>query len=263
VALEGLPDRFRATAGSLVADPGAHDVAPSEAALTIRLDRIRSDAYLRSMALRILNPETATDDTVAYIVAALDDEITFVREAAAHSLHLFGDRLPLAPFLSAIRDKRALNFAWCLAAAHVFAAHADEVPIDALLDLFFNMSPNQASRSEVQFAVVQAMGRLGARATDEVVELLAGMLEHRQATHRPHDIRVRWQAANSLGELGDRAPTAPLVAGMDDHQPRVAAAAARALLRQPDRLTGEIRTRAQLMSDVQSARQVINERSRA
>ena len=45
---------------------------------------------------------------------------------------------------------------------------------------------------------------------------------------------------------------------MDYSQPEVAAAAATSLLEQSARITEDTRNRAQLMSDVQSARRVIN-----
>jgi hypothetical protein len=255
VALEGLPDGFRAIAGKLQAASKRRDVvAPTREALAIQLNHIRQAASTRSMALRNHVAQSTTDTAIEQLLEALADEIADVRETAAHALQPFAARLPIAPFLAAIRDKRALNFAWCLAAAFVFAAHPDEVPIEALLDLYHNMSPKQWPRPLVQVVVVRAMGRLGDRAPDEVIDLLASILQERRAIH---DIRVRRQAAIALGELGERAPIAALIAGMDDGQPEVAAAAATALLQQSARITEDTRNRAQLMSDVQSARRVI------
>lgn len=255
VALEGLPDGFRAVAGTLVAVPESGDAAPpSREALAKRRHHMPVVAAMRSMDLRQYIARSDSVSAIARVIEALDDELADVRESAALALRPFAAQVPIAPFLAAITDKRALNFGWCLAAAFVFAAHPAEVPIDALLDLYHHMSPKQWPRPLVQAVALQAMGRLDNRASPEIIDLLAGILQERRAIH---DIRVRRQAAIALGELGERSPIEALVAGMNDPQPEVAAAAAAALLRQSARITEDVQDRARLMSDVESAKRII------
>lgn len=255
VALEGLPRHFRATAGQLSAmgAPGGRTEVDRHA-LTAQLQRITTEAQVAAMALpsaqRGADPHHAPE--VERILDALGDEREAVRDAAAYRLQPFAAQLPLAPFLAAIQDKRDLNAAACLAAATVFAAHPDEVPVDALLDLYHHMGAG-VHVERVHMAVVQAFGRLGARASVEVIELLSSILQDQRAHH---GIGVRMLAANALGDLGERAPIEPLIAGMEHFQPEVASAAARALARHPGILSDELRARAQTMSDLQTVRQM-------
>jgi hypothetical protein len=259
VALEGLPRHFRATAGELSAVGASGDrTEVDQQELLAQLQRRTNEALLAAWQLRPPPGGEVTHHAteVERVLDALGDERETVRDAAANYLRPFAARLPLAPFLAAIQDKRDLNAAACVAAATVFAAHPDEVPIEALLDLYQHMGAG-VHRVLVHMVVVQAFGRLGARASVEVIELLSDTLQGRGASH---DIRVRMLAANALGDLGERAPIEPLIAGMEDHQPEVASAAARALARHPVVLSDEVRARAQTMSDVQTVRQMRYER---
>ncbi len=255
VALEGLPRHFRATAGQLsaVGEPGGR-TAVDQQALSAQLQRMTMEALYA--LLQLLPPPggevTHNATEVERLLDALGDEREPVRDAAAGHLRSFAAQLPLAPFLAAIQDKRDLNAAAWLAAARVFAAHPDEVPIEALLDLYHHMGAG-VHRVLVHMVVVQAFGRLGARASVEVIEVLSSILQDQRASH---DIRVRQLAANALGNLGERAPIEPLIAGMDDPQPEVASAAARALARHPEVLSDALRARAQTMSDVQTVKQM-------
>jgi hypothetical protein len=254
VALEGLPWRFRATAGSLVSvrDPKRGGV-PDREELIALAKQLQHDALEEGHALWLMSRRQQAGDTVERLLEALGDERRDVRDAAAHFIQPFAAQLPIEPFLAAIRDKRAINFAACLAAAYVFAAHPAEVPVDALLDLYHNLGSKYWAGTDVKIVVVAAMGKLGARATDEVIEVLAQALKEPRAIV---DIRVRRQAAIALGELGERAPVEALVAGMEIFQPEVAAAAAQSLAHYPGEISEELRERARMMSDLETVRRL-------
>lgn len=254
VALEGLPWRFRATAGSLVSvrDPKRSSV-PDREELIALAKQLQHDALEEDHTLWLMSRQQQTGSTLEKLLEALGDERQDLRDAAAHLIQPYAAQLPIEPFLAAIRDKREINYAACLAAAYVFAAHPDEVPISALLDLYHNLGSKYWAGTGVKIVVVAAMGRLGARATDEVIEVLT------QALSEPHaivDIRVRWQAAIALGELGERAPVEALVAGMEIFQPEVAAAAAQSLAHYPGEISEELRERARMMSDLETVRRL-------
>lgn len=258
MALEGLPREFRATSGQLTSagktEPeGSYD----HEALWARLNQLQREALGRAAEVAALTRQYGRDAPVEPILQALSDEMFNVRNTAAHHMSFIAHRLPWRSFLPAIRDKRQLNFPALLAAAHVFAAHSDEVPIEVLLDLFHNACPRQWGHPLVQIVVVQAMGQLGDRITPEVIALLAGILLEQRAIY---DIRVRAQAANALGALGDKAPVEALIAGMESGQPEIAAAAARSLAQHPAPVADDLRERAREMSDLETARRTIHGR---
>lgn len=278
VVLEGLPrhEMFRPRHSLLVAtgapetsmrDEGAEHTALShrQRRKLARLDRefiylrerqlqnkILHASTLRSVALQTAVRERPTDVVAKMLLEALEDENSMVRGTAANLMQHVVTQLPLTPFLDMIKEKGALNEAACEAAAYAFVAHADEVPVDAVLDLYHGQYG--ASSPIIRTIACQAMGRLGERATDEVVGLLAAIVSERRAIY---DIRVRRQAAISLGELGARAPVEALIACMQGSgQPEAAAAAARAIVHHPANVPEDVRKEARLLSDADTARRI-------
>ncbi len=258
VALEGLPIRygthFRPTAGTLVSlgEPGDGHGAEWEELLARSHHSSWFDLYARVASLRDLDGSNGDARTVDRILEALGDESEEVRLTAAYSIRTVATRLAIAPFLSAIRDKRYINVAACLAAAYVFAAHPTEVPVEALLDLYHHMGRG-LHRGDIQAIVVRSMGRLGPRASTEVVELLSDIL---QEPHAIYDFRLRVMAARALGDLQERAPVEVLLTGMENSQPELAAEAARVLARHPANIPEEVRAHARLMSDVDTVKRM-------
>lgn len=279
VALAGLPLHFRATSGRLVSSSSRPSEAMASMPTTRDLweaeSRVVAESRHRAMALfgvwrlyptvPVIQSLLAArgNEFIETLLEALRDEIEEVRMAAAHALSMLAHRLPVGPFLEAIGDTRPLNFAACEVAAHVFAAHPEEVPVETLVNLYHSMehsAKRPASRayhrSDVETAALRAMGRLGARAP---VQLLANILEEEHAIYA---IDVRRAAAAALGDLGALAPVEALIAGMEDLQPEVAAVAAKALAQHPAEISDALRERARLMSDVTMARQIIYGRVR-
>lgn len=255
LALEGLPREFRATSGQLTS---AGDAEPEGSydreTLWAHLMRLQQEALGRAMEVATLTRRYGRDAPVEPILHALSDEMFDVRDAAAHHMSYIAHRLPWRSFLPAVRDMRQLNFPALLAAAHVFAAHSDEVPIEVLFDLFHNACPRQWGHPLVQIVVVRAMGQLGDLVTPEAIALLAGILLEQRTIY---DIRVRAQAAAALGMLGSTAPVEALIAGMAFPQPEVAAVAARSLVQHPAAIADDVRERARAMSDLETARRTI------
>lgn len=255
MVLEGLPRDFRATSGQLTSAGEAEpDGEFDHENLWAHTMQLQQDALGRAMEVAALIRRYRGDVPIEPILRTLSDEASNVRDAAAHHVSQIAHRLPWQSFLPTIRDKRQINFPALLAAAYVFAAHVDEVPIEVLFDLFHNACPKQWGHPLVQIVVVQAMGHLGDRVTPEVIELVAGILLEQRTIY---DIRVRAQAAVTLGELSGKAPVEALIAGMDDPQPEVAAAAARSLAQHPAPIPDDLRERARVMSDLETARRII------
>lgn len=195
VAVEGFPYGygFRTLAGRLRVAPGSSTESDLEARLT-DMRQLQTEAIFRAMAIRRQVAQSKPGVAIDLLLGALEDEAEHVRGMAAYDLRPFAARLPLAPFLAAIEDKRVPNAAACLAAAYVFAAHPDEVPIEALLDLYHHMSLG-VERPIIQAVVVSAMGRLGERTTAEVTELLTDIVH---GSGPVQDVRVREQASIAL-----------------------------------------------------------------
>lgn len=224
---------------------------------TDQMTQFEREKTLRMLAVHNLIQERGPDAAIDPLLAALNDDLEVVRSTAAYHLARLADRLPVAPFLSAIREKTWLNAKVCEVAAYVFLAHVDEVPVEVLLDLYHG--GDAPWYTTVHVIAIAAMGHLGERATDEVVALLADI-----AAHKPYltDIRIRWSVAKALGDLGARAPVEALISGMRDGQPEVASAAARSLLRHPGPVADEVLQEAHLLSDLESARRIIYGRVR-
>jgi HEAT repeat protein len=261
LVLAGLPLHFRAISGRLESSGAEKYSEPDLQRLAIDLwiaaEQVRREGYQRRFALlgpgRLGKPVTKEE-----VLEALDDEFDGMRTAAAYALGTVADQLPIAPFLQAIRDMRPINCGWCLAAAFVFGAHPDEVSPEILVELYEGVeraAGRQLGRAHecvlIQVEALRAMGHFGARAP---VDLLAQVLTETRAVY---DIRERCAAAEALGELGALAPVEALIAGMENPQPEVAVAAARALAQHPAQISDEVRKRARLMSDMDAARRTI------
>lgn len=265
VALEGLPRGFRATTGRLIAVPEQGTPEFDRLAVWSQVQEITYNGWMQARQLPKPGNQEDTSSAIEKILEALTHELEEVRDAAARALRPFAAQIPLAPFLSAIRDKRRLNHAACRAAAYIFTAHPDEVPIEALLDLYSNLELGP-SRPLVQVVVIQAMGRLGDRVPDTIIDLLASILIDTQiGSEKPasHDVRVPPQAALALEQLEERAPVAALIAGMENIQPEVIVTSARALLRHPADVPAEMKERARLMSDLPAARAWVQSKFRS
>jgi len=264
VVLGGLPLHFRAISGRVESSAAEKysesDLQRLAADLWIAAEQVRREGYQRRSAL--LGPASRGKVvTKEEVIEALDDEFDDMRTSAAYALGTVADRLPIAPFLEAIKDMRPINCGWCRAAAFVFGAHPDDVSAEALVELYDGVERadgRQLGRAHervlIQVEALRAMGRFGARAP---VDRLAQALTE---THAVYDIRERCAAAEALGNLGALAPVEALIVGMENTQPEVAVAAARALARHPAQIPDEVRKRARLMSDISAARRIIYER---
>jgi hypothetical protein len=258
VVLGGLPLHFRAIAGRVESSAAEKysesDLQRLSIDLYMAAEQVRREGYQRRFALlgpgRLGKPVTKEE-----VLEALDDEFDDMRVAAAYAIGTVADQLPVAPFLEAIRDMRPINCGWCLAAACVFGAHPDEVSPETLVELYHGVERVAGRHAHesvlIQVETLRAMGHFGVRAP---VDLLAQVLTEPRAMY---DIRERWTAAEALGELGALAPVEALIAGMENPQPEVAVAAARALAQHPAQIPDEVRKRARLMSDMNAARRII------
>ena len=201
--------------------------------------RVEEETSTRRWSIRHM-PSPLKPEHVERILTGLHDEMGDVRISAAYTIKWrdLGHLLPLEPFLVAAQDTRSLNEAACLAATFVFAAHAADTPVEAVIDLYLN-----SHGSPVKAATLDALGFFGDRAP---IGLLAGILYETRAMY---GIDERCSAANALGRLGSLAPVDALVAGMSDLQPHVVVAAAQALAKYPGPIPADLRARAELLSD--------------
>ena len=249
IAVEGLgPDPwswdFRVTSGVL---HGTTDIPLTRDDFHDGWVRAESDTDVRRRSLRRL-PVQLDPEHIEHIFTALYDEMGDVRRSAAYEIKWreLGHLLPLEPFLIAARDTRQINEAACLAATFVFAAHPAETPVEAVIDLYVDWYG-----MPVKAAALDALGFFGDRSP---IEILAGILHERRAMY---GIDERCSAAYALGRLGARAPVDALVAGMNDMQPEVIQASARALAEYPGPVSADVRARAHLLSDIAEARRQV------
>jgi HEAT repeat protein len=230
VAIEGLPENFRATGAQLVSRQ-VDEAERDDDSLEALHREAMQHSDVRKAAINILSAlgKNAPFDR---LIDALYDEVEDVRTSASYTLVPLAPELPLQPFLDTIRDTSAFNEAALRVAARVFGAHADTMPVEAVIDLF-----ERAPEPTIATVAVQVMGLMGSRAP---VDILASILMDR---HTLRDLRIRQQAANSLGKLGERAPLDALIAGMDDHMAMVQAATA--VLNYPAPIPDDVRARAE------------------
>lgn len=231
-----------------------------------RYRALQNEITLRQITVGGLIQQLGPDAAIQPLLSALNDEIHQVRETAAYQLGRLANRIPLAIFLDAIgartpldavQERSPLNAAVCEATVYMFYQHVDEVPVQALLDLYHGMYG--ISSPTIHATAISAMGRLAERVTDEVVETLAGIVTERRAMF---DVRVRSAASKALETLGPRAPVEALIAGLRLGDMETAPALARALLRRPAAVPAEILEEARLLSDDETARQVLHARIR-
>ncbi len=230
VAIEGLPENFRATGAQLVSRQ-VDEAETDDDSLEALHREAMQHPDVRKAAINILSAlgKNAPFDR---LIDALYDEVEDVRTSASYTLMPLAPELPLQPFLDTIRDTSAFTQAALRVAARVFVAHADTIPVEAVIDLF-----ERAPEPTIATVAIQVMGLMGSRAP---VDMLASILMDR---HTLRDLRIRQQAANSLGKLGERAPLDALIAGMDDHMAMVQAATA--VLNYPAPIPDDVRARAE------------------
>lgn len=271
VILEGLEmlSRFRPREGQLIAE-GAPVTEGDDGTVSSRRQRrkaledfrgvlfnylrnLDSAGQQRAYTLREAARRQAPEVAAKMLYEALRDEDEHVRSTAAYWLRTVANQIPLERFLGVLHDKGIMNAAEWEATAYVYTAHANEVPVEAVLDIY---NGEYGFHSPLIHTIaVDAMGRLGERATDEVIALLANIVSEPRAMY---DIRVRRQAAIALGEFGARAPVEALIACMQGGgQPEVCAAAARAIAQHPANIPDEIREEARLLSDDDTARRIL------
>ena len=229
VAIEGLPENFRATGAQLVSRQ-VDEAETDDDSLEALHRQAMQHPDVRKAAINILSAlgKNAPFDR---LIDALYDEVEDVRTSASYALVPLAPELPLQPFLDTIRDTSAFTEAALRVASRVFVAHADTIPVEAVIDLF-----ERAPEPTIATVAVQVMGLMGSRAP---VDMLASILMNGIV----RDLRIRQQAADSLGELGERAPLDALIAGMDDHMAMVQAATA--VLNYPATIPEAVRARAE------------------
>lgn len=233
VAIEGVPHGFRATGARLVSRQAEEPETDGDILEALRRDA-RQHPDVRKAAINILSA-LGKDAPLDRLIDALYDEAEDVRKSASYTLLPLAAELPLQPFLDAIRDTSGFNDAACRVAVRVFAAHADTIPVEVVLDLF-----THAPDPVIAAATVQVMGKLGARAPEDV---LAAILMDTSGGRMSHDIRVKQQAALALGQLGEHASLQALIVGMTHLN--VAPYAARAILDYPGPIPDDVRARAE------------------
>ncbi len=233
IAIEGLPENFRATGAQLVSRQVNEAETDDDSLKALRREAMRHPD-MRKAAINILSA-LGKDAPLSRLIDALYDEIEDVRTSASHTLMPLAPELPLQPFLDTIRDSSALNKAALLVAARVFGAHADTIPIETVIDIF-----ERAPDPTIAAVAVQVMGKLGTRAPEDV---LASILLGTSGARMSIDIRVLQQAAHSLGLLGEHSSLEALIAGMN--HPNIALDAATAVLNYPAPIPDDVRAQAE------------------
>lgn len=233
VAIEGIPRGFRATGARLVSRHADETETDNDALEALRREAMQHPD-MRKAAINILSA-LGKDAPFDRLINALYDEAEDVRKSASYSLAPLASELPLQPFLDTLRDTSGFNEAAYRVAVRVFAAHADTIPVEVVVDLFMH-----APEPTIAALAVQVMGKLGARAPEDV---LASILTGTSGGSRSADIRVKQQAALALGKLGAHTSLGALIAGMDHYN--VAPFAARVILDYPGPIPDDVRARAE------------------
>ena len=146
---------------------------------------------------------------VTPLIAALKDEKSYVRAAAAWALGEIKDPRAVEPLIAALRDGDGFMRGTAIPALGEIGAPAVEPLIAALQD----------KNKEVRWTAAQVLGRIGdARAVEPLIAALKEECND-----------VRWNAARALGQIGDARAVQPLTAALKDEWPLVRQTAAEAL----------------------------------
>lgn len=233
VAIEGIPRGFRATGARLISKQ-VDEIETDDDLLEALRREAQQHPDVRKAAINILSA-LGKDAPLDQIIDALYDEDEDVRKSASYTLSPLAAELPLQPFLDTLRDTSRFNEAAYRVAIRVFAAHADTISVEVVLDLF-----THAPEPTIAALAVQVMGHLGARSPEDI---LASILLGTSSGRMSADIRVKQQAALALGQLGEHASLGALIAGMNHFN--VAPYAARAILDYPGQIPDDVHARAE------------------
>lgn len=234
LALEGLTRHFRAVGSRLLS--GAPAPTTAEYLGELYSNTWDQPDWARLQALRADRLQAANGDVeaLARLVETLNHEQERLRNVAAGELLWVADRLPVAPFLDAVRDKSELNVDTLVLAGRVFGLHASEVPVEAVLDLYHT----ELWGDRVQVEAVRALGYFGDRAP---LNLLIDLMTGPQLM----SLVVRAQAALALERLGDRVPIDVFVQALDSWDRNVREIAARVILARVGLVTDDVRATAE------------------
>ena len=142
-------------------------------------------------------------------IAALKDENSDVRQAAAYALGEIKDPRAVEPLIAALKDEDSdVRKAAARALGEIKDPRAVEPLIAALED----------EELRVRAAAAEALVKIGAPAVEPLIAAL-----------EDEELRVRAAAAEALGQIGDARAVAPLIAALKDTDKYVRKAATEAL----------------------------------
>lgn len=137
---------------------------------------------------------------ISAILVRFESETPWVRSRFADTLVDFGDAATW-PLLSHIRVNHRLGLAETPTAIRTLGVIGDPESVVPLLDIL-----EEATDPEVQIAIIETLGRIGAPMAFDPVEKAA----------RSEDWRLRAKAATALATLGDASVVPTLALGLED-----------------------------------------------
>lgn len=140
---------------------------------------------------------------------ALTDSDPTIRQSAAYTLSLTGDRRAVEPLVQALNDEDWSVRLYVVMALGVIGDQQAVGPLALALE---------DTDSGVRHAAVMALGGMGAPAVDPLIRAL-----------NDEDLHVRKEAAESLGKIGDQRAVEPLKCALNDEDWSVHSEAEKAL----------------------------------